>query len=163
MSDANKSYQHTQLGTVILVLLMIGIAIVALGWRGAARGVPAGNSRSIFEAILGVVALGVTIVSLIFSSLTIEIRDGTLSWHFTGNLIRGSASLRDIESVREVRYPVSTGWGIRRTMDGTLYRVSGLDAVRIRTRSGRDFSLGSDEPHRLVQAIEAARARAGAP
>jgi hypothetical protein len=86
-----------------------------------------------------------------------------LGWHFTGNLVRGSVALRDIESVTRVRDPATYGWGIRRTMRGTLYRVSGLDAVHIRTRSGRDFSLGSDEPARLLQAIETARGRTIAP
>ncbi|MGH7623498.1 MAG: hypothetical protein ACREMU_14235, partial [Gemmatimonadaceae bacterium] len=152
-----------QLGTVIFVLLAIGALLVALGWRGAARGVPEGNPRTTLVAFLSIVVVGVTIVALIFSSLTIEIRDGMLGWHFTGNLVRGSVALRDIESVTQVRDPAIYGWGIRRTMRGTLYRVSGLNAVHIRTRSGRDFSLGSDEPERLLQAIEAARGRASAP
>lgn len=163
MSDPNNTYQHTQVGVVILASLVIGILIVALGFRNAVNGVPTGTMRAIIVAFLGSIILLVTIVAVIFSSLTIQIRDGTLRWHFTGTLIRGSVAARDIESVTEVRNPAAYGWGLRKTSQGTLYRVSGLDAVHIRTRDGREFSLGSDEPARLVQAIEASRRSQGAP
>ena len=163
MPDSHDSYQHTQPAIIMFVFLAIGVLIVAFGWRRAAGGVPAGAPRTILLALLGTAVAGVTIVTLMFSSLTIAIRDGTLQWHFTGGLFRDSIALRDVERVSQVRNPVATGWGIRKTMNGTLYRVSGLDAVHIQARGGRAFSLGSDEPQRLVQAIEAARARAGAP
>lgn len=163
MSDAHDSYRHTQLALVMFVLLAIGALIVALGWRRAVGGVPAGTPRTMLIALLGTTLCIVSIVFLIFSSLTIEIRDDTLRWHFTGGLIRGSIAVREIETVMPVRNSAVIGWGLRKTTEGTLYRVSGLEAVHIRARGGREFSLGSDEPARLVQAIEASRRRAGTP
>ncbi len=39
---------------------------------------------------------------------------------------------------------------------GWLYNVSGLDAVAITLRTGRKFALGTDDPHGLAAAIQAA-------
>lgn len=154
MTTPSTAYHHTQPGFVILGAFALGMAIVVLGARSLAGSSPPGAVRTTILTLVAVVAILVAIVTFIFSSLTIEIRDGSLQWHFTGRFIQGSVPLSRIESVSRVRSSAAYGWGARKTPDGTLYSVSGLDAVRIRTRDGRSLNFGTDEPTRLVQAIE---------
>lgn len=156
MIDSNSPYQHTQLGFVIIGALAIGMLIMALGYRSMANTAPPGPIRTGVLSFVAVIAIGVAIVGFLFSSLSIEIRDGELRWHFTTGVIHGSVPLRDVAEVKQVRHPAAYGWGYRITGNGILYRVSGLDAVRIRMRDGRVFNLGSDEPARLARAIEQA-------
>lgn len=104
-------------------------------------------------AVLTIPAL----VLLLFHSLTVEVTDETVHVYFGVGLASFDFALRDIESVAAVRNPWYYGWGIRITPHGWLYNVSGRDAVELRLRSGSRVRIGTDEPHRLVAAIERAR------
>jgi hypothetical protein len=158
MTDTNGAYHHTQAGFFILGLYAIGMVIMALGYRSISHASPPGPVRSSILGLLAVVAVGVTIVSFLFSSLTIDVRDGTVRWHFTGNVIRGSIAIRDIERVYRARSSAAYGWGLRKTPEGTIYLVSGLDVVRIRKSDGTQIGFGTDEPARLARSIEEAMA-----
>ena len=48
-----------------------------------------------------------------------------------------------------------------RTPHGWLYNVSGYEAVEIALASGKRLRLGTDEPHRLAQALRAAMRERG--
>lgn len=156
MTDANGAYHHTQAGFVILGAYAIGMLIMLLAFRSVVNTSPPGPVRSSIFGLMAVVAVCVTIVSLLFSSLTIDVRDGAVGWHFTGNLIRRSIAIRDIERVSLARSSAAYGWGLRKTPEGTMYLVSGLDVVRIRTSDGNQINLGTNEPARLARAIEEA-------
>lgn len=156
MPDSSGAYHHTQVSPVILGAYVAGMVILALGYRSIAGSQAPGAARTGVLALVTVVAIGVTIVTIVFSSLTVDVRAGAVRWHFTAGLIHGSVNVRDIEGVSRARSSASRGWGLRRTPDGTAYLVSGLDVVRIRTRDGRQFDLGTNEPERLMQAIERA-------
>jgi len=47
------------------------------------------------------------------------------------------------------------GWGIRRIHDGWLYNVSGLNAVELVMGNGKKFRIGTDQPRRLADSIQA--------
>ena len=127
-------------GTVVGVL----VAAYHTGWHPLAL------------AVLALPAL----VLLLFHSLTVEVTDKTVHVYFGAGLASFDFALRDIESVAAVRNSWYYGWGIRITPHGWLYNVSGRDAVELRLRSGKRVRIGTDEPHRLVAAIEGARAAA---
>jgi hypothetical protein len=154
VAESNAAYHHTQTGFVILGSFAIGLLIVALGYRSVGNTTPPGATRTAILATVTVIAVLVAIVSLMFSSLTIEIVDGVLRWHFTASFIRGSVAFRDIEGATQVRSSPAYGWGVRKTPEGTLYCVSGLDAIRVKTRDGRTINLGTNEPAKLLAAIE---------
>lgn len=156
MPDPNNTYHHTQAGFVIIGAFAIGMLIMVLGARNVTNTTPTGATRTGIFGLVTAVAICVTIVSFLFSSLTIEIRDGELRWHFTAGVIHGSVRLRDIVEVTQVRSSAAYGWGLRKTPEGTLYSVSGLNAVRVRTRDGHQFNFGSDEPTRLARSLEEA-------
>jgi hypothetical protein len=93
------------------------------------------------------------------SRLTVEIADGELRVIFGPGWSARRERIHDVESVRAVRNPWWYGWGIRFTPHGTLYNVSGRDAVEVRLRSGKQFRVGTDEPEALERALrEAIRA-----
>jgi hypothetical protein len=104
-------------------------------------------------AVLAIPAL----VLLLFHSLTVEVTDETVHVYFGAGLASFDFALRDIATVVAVRNPWYYGWGIRITPYGWLYNVSGLDAVELGLRSGKRVRIGTDEPRKLVQAIERAR------
>ncbi len=91
--------------------------------------------------------------SILFSSLTIQVTDRSLRWHFGPGLFRKEVPLADVEWAEVTETKLVHGWGIHLTPRGWLYNVSGFQAVAVRLRTGKQFLLGSDEPERLRTAI----------
>jgi hypothetical protein len=140
-------YRHTQPG------------YLTVGSAGAAAGMlVAGLSRGAAAAGLLPAALLLGGVGLVFSRLTVEIADGELRVVFGPGWTARRVRLAEIRSVNAVRNPWWYGWGIRLTPHGTLYNVSGRDAVEVRLRTGKRFRVGTDEPdvleHALREALE---------
>ena len=138
------SYQHTQRGTLIIAVTL-GMATVFIG-LGFVALKPFWVSAPILVAC-----------AWLFHSLTIEISDRELRWRFGPGLIRKSILLAEIISAEPVRNRRT--WGIHWSpQTGWLYNVSGFDAVTVTLRSGKKFTLGTDEPQvlaaRLADAIQ---------
>ena len=135
-------YRHTQPGIVILaVCLVIGVISSAIA--------------SQTELTPMIVALTILIaVAIIFYSLTVEIGDGELRWHFGPGLWTYRIPLEDIRSVGIVRNHWWNGFGIRMAPGFRLYNVSGLDAVELHLKSGEVRRIGTDDPQGLAAAIE---------
>lgn len=98
---------------------------------------------------LGVLALAMWL----FGSLTIELAGGVLKWRLGPGLIRRSLPVDLIAEARAVRTRWIDGWGIHYTRLGWLYNVAGFDAVAITLKNGKQFALGTDEPDRLLTAL----------
>jgi len=96
-------------------------------------------------------------LAIIFHSLTVEISDRELRWHFGPGLWSYSLALDEIGSVAIVRNHWWNGFGIRMAPGFRLYNVSGLDAVELRLKSGEIRRIGTDDPQRLAAAIEQSR------
>ena len=131
-----KTYEHTQSGTIILVSVAVGYLV----FLAVAAVVP---------AVIVAPAL-LLILALLFRSLTIEISDTNLIWYFGWGWPRRKVPLADIASVEPVRISFWNGWGVHYTPRGWLYNVSGLRAVAIKLRNGKQFCLGTDEPEELA-------------
>lgn len=137
-------YRHTQIGTLMIAslggsfLLIFALQLIT-EWTIVA---------TVVMAILG-------ICLLLFSTLTVAIEDGFLKCWFGPGLIRKKMRLSDIEKCRTVRNSWLAGWGIRWLPDGsTLWNVSGLDAVEVTLESKTRFRIGTDEPEKLLRALE---------
>ena len=141
---AAGAYRHTQRATVIIAACVAGI-VALVAWS------------VVLPAPIGVV-LAVIIVlaasAVCFSSLTIEIVDGVLSWHFAFGLFRRTLPVTAVQATESRRIPVLYGWGIHRTPEGWLYNVSGRDAVLVRVRDNTAVLLGTDEPDTLRAALQ---------
>ena len=135
------SYRHTQSGT-----LMVGTSLAAAGlvFYYLLNGGPSWR-----WIVLSLIAA----VGIVFSSLTVTIDATHVFAAFAPGRPRVVVPLAELVEVRTVRNPWYYGWGIRLTPHGTLYNVSGLDAVELRTKSGKTLRIGTDEPDQLRQAL----------
>ena len=137
-------YRHRQIGYLPLGLgVILALTLGTVAWR---------RSPTIGAVALLVIAVG----PLLFSSLTITIRDGMLGSHFSFGFWPKRFALADISGVTLAASGWAEGVGIRVTQTGMLYNVSGTGAVEVRLRSGARFRLGSDEPDRLLRALQTA-------
>lgn len=138
-----NNYKHTQRGTVITVaMLIMFVILLGLGAFVAYQ----------FFITAPLLLLGVWL----FDSLTIEIADSELRWHFGCGLIHKHIKLPEISSARVVRTNFLEGWGIHYSRFGWLYNVSGYDAVAVTLRNGKRFALGTDEPVVLMAKLATA-------
>ncbi len=103
-------------------------------------------------SVLGGLAAIFLIVGL-FATLTVEVRDGLLKFHFGPGLIRKTLKISEIESCEIVRNPWYYGWGIHATSKGWIYNVSGFEALEIFMKDGRRLRIGTDEPEILRKVI----------
>ncbi len=142
------TYRHCQPGRTILWILMgfvalfLGIALMVTNpqvawWLRAASGV-------------------YVLAALLFFNLTITVDDREVRAVFGVGLVRKTARLEDIAAVEAVRNRWWYGWGVKYTVKGWLYSVSGLEAVEMRLKNGKRFRLGTDEPEVLCAAIRRA-------
>jgi hypothetical protein len=99
------------------------------------------------------VAIGTVIVAWLFSSLTVEVNDNELRWHFGPGLWTYRVARADIDSVRSVRNSWLNGFGIRMRPGFRLYNVSGLDAVELRLKTGDIRRIGTDDPNGLASTL----------
>jgi hypothetical protein len=103
-----------------------------------------------------IVVVGAGLMGFVFSSLTIEAREGRLNWWFGFRIWRRELALADIAAVAVKRTPLWYGWGIRKIARGWLYNVSGREAVELTLKDGRRILLGTDRPHQLAAVLAAA-------
>jgi hypothetical protein len=142
------NYKHRQTGTVILWTL--GIPAVSMAVLGAVFAV-----RLPAVAIVLGISLFILLACLVlFGSLTVEVTSSQVRLWFGPGLIRKSFEAAEIVEAKMVVNPWYYGWGIRLTPHGWLFNVSGNDAVEIKISSGRRYRIGTDEPDRLLIAIE---------
>jgi hypothetical protein len=139
-------YKHTQIGYFMIVCGAVALVIaLEVFYRRASMATMIGGLATIF-AIVG-----------LFATLTVEIRDGLLKFHFGLGLIRKKLQVAEIETCEVVRNPWYYGWGIHATGKGWVYNVSGFDAVEIFMSDGRRLRIGTDEPDLLRMAVLTAK------
>jgi hypothetical protein len=136
-------YQHTQIGHVIIWSVLAIILIVSGGLIGS----PLHREPPVIVSIILLVCL------VLFYRLRITIDGETLCASFGIGVIRKRVGLAEIVGCEPIRIRWWYGWGIHLTPYGWLYNVSGFEAVAITLRDGRNFALGTDDPHGLVDAI----------
>jgi hypothetical protein len=141
-------YRHKQMGVATVAALGTG-AVLCLLFGLAFDASHAHPTPLVLAAILGICAI-------LFSSLTIELSEGWLSWHFGPGLLHKQVATAELRNVIVTKTGLLHGWGVHFTRNGWLYNVSGFDAVQITLKSGKTFLLGTDEPEQLRFAIQRA-------
>jgi len=137
-------YRHTQRGTWIVISCLAFAALdAAIAWQ-------TGQWIAVAVLILLIAA------AILFSSLTTEVNESEIRWHFGPGLWAYRLSLSEIESVSRVRNRWWHGWGIRTAPGFRLYNVSGFDAVELRQKSGDVQRIGTDDPIGLAAVLKAA-------
>ena len=136
-----ECYRHTQRGTLMIVVLVIGALAVA------AATLPApGGARWIGLPI----ALILAVTAWLFSSLTVIVSDNDLQWYFGPGAWKYRMARADIAGVNLVRNSVLNGFGIRMRPGFRLYNVSGLDAVELHLKSGEIRRIGTNDARGLA-------------
>jgi hypothetical protein len=136
------TYRHAQTGYAIIYALLVPAFIAC-----------AVDTVSPMTRVALIPAAILLLSALLFWKLTIEIDREILRAFFGLGLVRKTARVADIVSCEPIRIRWWYGWGIHLTPYGWLYNVSGWDAVAITLRNGRRFSLGTDDPQGLTDAI----------
>lgn len=134
-------YRHTQIGRVTLGALGVP-ALAAIAWLLRAPHPAAVAMLAFFGCLL-----------VLFSTLTVVVRDQVLDVSFGPGLIRRRIPLPHIREARVVSNPWYYGWGIRLTPSGWLWNVSGLGGVELQLSDGQRFRIGSDEPDALAAVL----------
>lgn len=135
-------YRHTQVGRFMLVLDVVLVVFVLVH-------VARGGSR----AMLALAPL-IVLLLVLFGSMTVEVDARTLRFRFGPGGWGKSIRRSDIASAIATRSHWLEGIGIRVTGRGMLYNVAAGPAVEVVLRDGKRFRVGTDEPDRLVAAIE---------
>lgn len=144
------NYEHTQPG--VLMRAIFGLTVLVCLVTAAALGVKDPKAMWILLAVAGSLAMA----TALFHSLTVRVTRESVRLHFGIGLIRKSFAVADISSVQSVRNHWYNGWGIRVIRNGWMYNVSGFDAVEIEMQNGKKVRIGTDEPKRLLAAIQRA-------
>ena len=139
------NYRHTQKGTLIVGMLLASSVLM--------MAVAAFAEERTLAAIMIVATSLFIVASWLFSSLTVEVNDKELRWHFGPGFWKKRIERAQISKVLPLRTKWWYGWGIRATPYGWLYNVSGLDAVAVSQHSGKIVLIGTDEPEKLAAAL----------
>jgi hypothetical protein len=140
-----NEYKHTQIGYSLLnsytiVFLIAGIINLATGFAPL--------------AVLALIVILLTIST--FATLTVIVDKQAISLRFGVGIIRKEYQLADIVGYQEVKSPWYYLLGIRYTPRGWLYAVSGYSAVELAFKNGKFVRIGTDEPEKLIQALDRA-------
>ena len=150
-------YENTQPGTFIRVMTgswvvffgVLAVVMLALGQKEAAVG-------------LGVVTVMLAVINgivfALFHSLTVRVSRSEIALSFGVGLIRKQFPIGDISSASIVQNRWYNGFGIRKIRGGWLYNVSGFDAIEIQLKNERKYRIGTDQPEKLLAAVESALA-----
>ena len=139
-------YRHTQRGT-----LMVAASLAAAALSGSMGYL---NPLSSVRLLLGVVAIGFVVMAWLFSSLTVEVNEHEVSWHFGPGIWKYQIALAEIEDIQSVCNSWSNGFGIRMRPGFRLYNVSGLDAVELRLKTGDIRRIGTDDAQGLAAVLQ---------
>lgn len=142
-------YSHTQRSAAAIFLFSLA-ALVPIGLllSGALSTADVGARITALA-----VALVMAISAFAFSSLTIAVRDGQLSWWFGPGIVKKTVPLSTIVSAEPTTTSLLNGRGIHFTGRGWLYNVAGRHAVLVTQQDGKRFLLGTDEPDSLAHVI----------
>jgi len=136
------NYKNTQPGTGMLSVFGLVLLVLIVG------AIIKPNEPIVIAFII------VSVVAILFSSLTIKVEEGQVRWFFGPGFWKKSLEISQIESVKVIRTKWYYGLGIRLISTGWLYNVSGLTAVELKLKDGATVSLGTNDPENLLHAIE---------
>ncbi len=150
---AMQSYRHTQIGYLMLVVLLA--VLVLFAWMQiTARAEPPSYYSGTNFAVTAVMAL-ILLILASFGTLTVSVDEERVALKFGYGIFRKKFAVNEIASAVQVKNPWYCGWGIRLWFwpKMWIFNVSGFDAVEIRMKSGKTYRIGTDEPEKLEAAI----------
>ena len=141
------AYRHRQNSIPALLSLVVVPLLFLFLWFRSPEAWP----------VMMVVLLFATVILVLFSSLTVEVSDGELAWHFGPNFWRNRLALSDIVNIETTHLPWWYGSGIKWTREGWMYLVSGGPAIKLRLKDGSVIRIGTNDPHGLAAVLAASK------
>jgi len=138
-----KQYKHTQIG--YLLIIMLGAATLLIGNLMIATDF---NPTTVLMLAFMVLCLGS------FATLTVEVDNRAVNLRFGIGLIRKRFLLEDVEAYRVVKNPLYYAWGIHVIPNGWIFNVSGLEAIELQMKNGRQYRIGTDDVEGLSNAVK---------
>ena len=148
-------YRRTQTNRWLPILTIPAFVVAIWVTRTTARGATL--------AVVLVSAVILVVTTLVFSSLTVEVADGELRFHFGFGVWKKRVPVGEIARLAATRSVWWEGLGIRVTPRGWLYTVSGGSALEVTPRGKPAFRIGTPEPEVVMAAVDAARETASRP
>ncbi len=148
------SYKHTQIGYLMLVVLLA--VLVLFAWMQiTARAEPPSVDSGTNFAITAIMALILFILAS-FTTLSVSIDENYLRIKFGYGVFRKKFAASEIVSATQVKNHWYYGWGIRLWFWPRMwiFNVSGFDAIEIQMKNGKIYRIGTDEPEKLETAIK---------
>jgi len=139
-------YEHTQRAYAIHW-------ITAPLFLVAVAGILSGGARLSGWVVIAVAGVVFAWLAATFSMLTVIVEGDQVRLYFGRGWPRKSIDLREVASVGRVRNRWWHGLGIWWIPGGALWNVWGLDAVELRSSSGRLFRIGTDDAEALLAAV----------
>ena len=138
-----NEYKHTQIGYSLInsytfVFLVIGVINIVTGFSPL--------------ALFALIFILLTIST--FAALTVTVNKKVISLRFGVGIIRKQFQLADVERYQAVKNPWYYLLGIRYTPRGWLFGVSGNSAVELEMKNGKYYRIGTDEPEKLMKALD---------
>lgn len=142
-------YRHTQYGALMFIVFLItGVLIAVVAVAIIAEG------RTLAAVIM---ILGYLLGLGMFYSSTIEISEEKLKFWFGIGIVRKTFVLSEIQSSKEVDIPWYYFWGVKSIPGGWLWSIAPGTGVEIVLKNGSLVLLGTNQPEKLKQAVDAAR------
>ena len=139
-----NEYKHTQIGWAILSIIIPVSVLVFL--------LISSYQNNAYLIIMSVFCL-LCIVS--FMTLTVKVDKEYIRFCFGIGIIRFKIGFDEIESCQQVKNPWYYFWAIKKIPNGWLFSVSGFDAVEITKKGGKIWRIGTNEPEKLHEFVQA--------
>lgn len=150
------SYKHTQIGYLMLFVMLVVLALFSWAQITARAEPPSVDSGANFAVTALMVLILFTLSS--FTTLTTSIDEKYLRIKFGYGIFKKNFPLNEIISVTQVKNHWYYGWGIRGWLWSKMriYNVSGFDAIEIIMQNGKIYRIGTDDPIGFETAIKQA-------
>lgn len=142
MNDAERVYDHRQVGWVILVSMALAMLLLSGSLMTAGLTVAAAVVAGVLVLLAG-----------LFGTLRVTVDERRLRARFGVGLIGKTVALSEVRTFAVVSTPWYYGWGIRFIPGGVLYNVSGTASVELVLKGGERVRIGTDEPTALHAAL----------
>ena len=147
-------YKHTQIGYLMLVVLLAVLVLFAWAQITARLEPPSVDSGT--NLLVTAVMVLILFILASFATLTVTIDKNYIGIKFGYGIFRKKFPLNEIASAISVKNHWYYGWGIRLWLwpKMWIYNVSGFDAIEIIMKNGRIYRIGTDDPSELEAAIK---------
>jgi hypothetical protein len=150
------TYKHTQIGYLMLVITLT--MLVLFSWlQITARAEPPSYNSGTNFAVTAIMAL-ILLILASFTTLSVAIDEKYLRIKFGYGIFHKKFLMSNIASAAQVKNHWYYGFGIRLWFWPRMwiFNVSGFDAIEIRTKNGKIYRIGTNEPQKLEATIKQA-------